>query len=166
MSDSIAISILLAAFLDTLIVTGYLTYGGAIAAAATVGFTAGMTHTEVFALSTIGIVLSEFINITFTRYSGIARRVRPVLDRLAERENWFSRLVARLIHRHDDGIFVRFLKLLGLRFFAATRPINTALLATQGPLHFVDYLSIIIVSTIWVGFWVIFFGNLLEFVNS
>jgi len=159
--DSVLVSgVLLAAFLDTFILTGYLTYGGAISVAALAAFANGADRWDVFVYALIGALLAEGMNGLIANTPKVRSQVNDVLDRLRRSQTRMAAVTAALLHTAQDKVHMQLMKICTLRFFAGTRPINIILYSAQGTLTWPRLTLIPLATAIWVLFWTVVFDEL------
>jgi membrane protein DedA with SNARE-associated domain len=166
MIEGISYSIVIAAFVDTFVLSGYFTYGAAIVAAATLAFTNGMTEQQVFVLASLGVFLAEVFNFISSKLVKTDKWLAPRLSSVKSKPSRFYRLVSIGLHQLDDSFLQSLLKHVLLRFVPITRPINSVLFGSLSSFSLRPFLVILVSSVIWVAFWVLIFGNLLLLIEE
>ncbi|WP_146193059.1 hypothetical protein [Maritimibacter sp. 55A14] len=159
--NGVLLSVGVAAFLDTLFLTGYFTYGGAIVAAATAAYVASMSATSVWVAASAGVFVAESVNMLIASFAKKTRLVSDKIDTLTLTQNKFGRVAQRFLHNQDDSFLASVLKTVVLRFIPLTRPINTLILGTVSGTHPKNFLAVAISTVLWVTFWVILFEKIL-----
>ncbi len=166
MIESISFSIVLAAFVDTFILSGFFTYGAAIVAAATLAFTSGMSEQQVFFLALAGVVFAEVLNFFSSKLLKADRWLTPRILYLNEKPGRFYYLVSSGLHQRSDNFLHSAIKHTALRFIPISRPINSALFGTFSSFGPKAFLVILVSSATWMAFWVFLFGNLLQLIEE
>jgi len=153
-------AVTIAAALDTILFTGYFTYGGAIAAAASVAFLADAGKPEVFIAALLGVLVGEATNWLVTRFGKLDEFIGEKMQGLRANPR-YGRLVS-VVPKADDSLISVSGKYLALRFVAISRPMNVILLVGARGNKISDVLAVVFGSVIWVFFWVVFFDTLVS----
>ena len=154
MFSTALLGVVMAAFFDTLALTGIFTNGSAIFLAALAGLAMGSDPFVIAAYALIGVLVGEFLNfILFSTMPSFRRRIGKQIEDLQAADSDFLRLVARALHRSHDSPLETVAKMTAFRFLAIVRPFNLGMRMSVVKLRAFDWIALSVASILWVTFW-------------
>ena len=180
-------ALIAAAFADTFFPTGFIFYGGFVAAGATTALLAGYEPVEVGLASFAGCMLGEIANILTSKTAGansrLLRRAKGEVEASTDRANRYQKkfgaklssrpmrligLVLLFVLRPtkdnpNDGFLAVFCKVLVRRFLVSARPLN-AHFVYQSHGACVALKALALSAMLWVVFWLFIFNSLAKMI--